>query len=103
MRPEINPTSRTAIKNNDAALLKIRHSVSLAAGCAAGALRLEFLYGLAFYVLTCVVTGLTIIIASHNPGSYFTNPIKSLSLGGVMTSFPGYVLAWSFVYSLVET
>ncbi|GMM51384.1 hypothetical protein DASB73_023420 [Starmerella bacillaris] len=99
----VDPVSYSSVRKNNTALLKIRHTVALVTGCVAGALRLEFLGGLSFYLLLWAISSLVVIAVSGNPSYYFTSSKRSILTSGIMMSFPGFLLAWSLVYSLVET
>lgn len=97
------PRSQESLDNNVSQITTIRHTLALASGLAAGALRLESLDGFIFFVVISLITSMILFFAVGSANMYFTSPYKSLFFDAVVPSFPGYVLAWSVVYSLVET
>lgn len=103
LKDAISPTSAENIQKNAAAMTHIRHTVALASGCAAGAFRLESLTGFGFYLASFYATTLLLILAMGGVSRFFLTPWKALTWHGLFPALPGYVLAWSLVYSLVET
>lgn len=99
----VDPLSVASQQNNALQITTIRHTVALASGCAAGALRLESLHGFGFYLVATLITSILLFILVGRPRFYFISPLKSLFIDSVIPAFPGYLLAWSLVYSLVET
>lgn len=97
------PRSQDSLNNNVSQITTIRHTLALASGLAAGALRLESLDGFIFFVVITILTSIMLYFFMGNAKMYFLSPFKSLFFDAVLPSFPGYVLAWSVVYSLVET
>lgn len=103
LKAATKPVSSESLTRNATELANIRYIVAMAAGCAAGALRLESMYGFGFNVVTNIATTLLLLFITRSPSYYFTKPTKALMLDGVMPSLAVYVLAWCLVYSLVET
>lgn len=100
---EARPTHGFSIKENNAALLRARYITGLTAGFTSGALRLELLNGVLFYLGVCSATTLLFVIVSPKPQRYFTNPLKNLAVDGVVASFLPYLVSWTVAYSLVVT
>lgn len=103
LKDAIGPVSPESIQKNAAAMTQIRHTVALASGCAAGAFRLESLRGFGFYLATFYATAFLVVVVIGRVSRFYSNPGKALLWDGLIPSLPGYVLAWSLVYSLVET
>jgi len=99
----VDPVHGESVQANTSNLLTARHILALSGGAVAGALRLESLYGFGFYLLIAAVTSMMLFVLLGSPSLFFEKPIKAVLLDGFLSAFPGYVLAWSLVYSIVET
>ena len=104
LKAAVNPISIESVAKNAAILANMRHVTALAGGAAAGALRLESLCGFVFYgILSAASLVLFLVVSAGRLPTFFEKPMKALLWDGILAAFPGYVLAWSLVYSLVET
>lgn len=97
----VKPQSTEAAAHNYGVISRIRHLVGLISGLAAGALRLESLWGLGLYALSVIVTTLLMFLFTCRKKN-FENKTSSLITDSVIPAISGYLLAWVVIYGIVE-
>lgn len=97
----VKPRSIEATAHNHGNISRIRHLVGLVSGLAAGALRLESLWGFGLYALAVIATTLLMFMLTGKK-KQFERKFSTLAIDSVVPAVSGYLLAWVVVYGLVE-
>lgn len=96
-------SSRSAVYNGKT-LQFIQDSIILVSGVVSGILQLESFYGFGMFLAVYCFVNLTFItwFCKLKPSSYFQSPIQEIWLNPFFREIAGFVMAWTFAFTLVR-
>ena len=99
---EVVAYSEAGIRQNHMILEYCRTSMSALAGCTAGILGLTAWYGFAFYIITCVLLWVMILMKAGPSWNKFFRERTPILTGTLTGGIGTYILFWTFIYGMVH-